>query len=83
MEGDNRMNKTNEMYKVVDKYDLTEVCNGLDTVCEDMEKLLKKLSSMTGLPEELKQEINNLDISSISNLKHHIGTILDNMEMKD
>ena len=61
----------------MDKYDLTEVWNGLDTVCEDVEKLLNKLSSMSGLPDELQQEINNLDISSISNLKHHIGKILD------
>lgn len=74
------MSKTNEIYPEIDRYDLMEVWNGLDTVCEDMEKLLKRLSSRTGLPEELKQEINNLDMSSILNLKHHIGTILDNME---
>lgn len=80
MEGDNKMSKTNEIYPEIDRYDLMEVWNGLDTVCEDMEKLLKRLSSRTGLPEELKQEINNLDMSSILNLKHHIGTILDNME---
>lgn len=48
-----------------------------------MEKLLKKLSSMNDLPEELKQEINNLDISSILNLKQHIGMILDDIEGKD
>lgn len=68
------------MSKGIDKYDLTEVWNGLDTVYVDMEKLLKKLSSMNELPEELKQEINNFDTSLISNLKHHIGTILDHME---
>lgn len=67
----------------MDKYDLTEVWNGLDTVCEDVEKLLNKLSSMSGLPDELQQEINNLDISSISNLKHHIGKILDDIEIKE
>ena len=67
----------------IDKYDLTSVWNGLDTVCEDMEKLLNKLSSMSGLPDELQQEINNLDISSISNLKHHIGKILDDIEIKE
>ena len=67
----------------IDKYDLTSVWNGLDTVCEDMEKLLNKLSSMSGLPDELHQEINNLDISSISNLKHHIGKILDDIEIKE
>ena len=68
------------MSKGIDKYDLTEVWNGLDSVYVDIEKLLKKLSSMNELPEELKQEINNFDTSSISNLKHHIGTILDHME---
>lgn len=68
------------MSKGIDKYDLTEVWNSLDTVYGDMEKLLKNLSSMNELPEELKQEINNFDISSISNLKHHIETVLDNIE---
>lgn len=38
---------------------------------------------MSGLPDELQQEINNLDISSISNLKHHIGKILDDIEIKE
>ena len=67
----------------IDKYDLTSVWNGLDTVCEDVKKLLNKLSSMSGLPDELQQEINNLDISSISNLKHHIGKMLDDIEIKE
>ena len=57
--------------------------NGLDTVCEDIEKLIKKISSRTGVPDELQQEINNLDISSISNLKHHIRKILDDIEAKE
>lgn len=77
------MSETNRMYEEIDKYDLTSVWNGLDTVCEDMEKLLNKLSLMDGLPDELKQEIKNLDMFSISNLKHHIGMILDDIEIKE
>lgn len=71
------------MSKGIDKYDLTEVWNDLDTVCEEYGKIIKKLSSMNDLPEELKQEINNLDISSILNLKQHIGKILDDIEVED
>lgn len=78
-----KIEKISGMSMEIDKYDLTEVWNGLDTVCEDMKKLLNKLSSMSGLPDELQQEINNLDISSISNLKHHIGKILDNIVIKE
>lgn len=83
MEGDSGMNRTNERQMEIDKYDLIEAWNGLDTVCEDIEKLIKKISSRTGVPDELQQEINNLDISSISNLKHHIRKILDDIEAKE
>lgn len=78
-----KIENVSETSMEIDKYDLTSVWNGLDTVCEDMEKLLNKLSSMSGLPDELQQEINNLDISSISNLKYHIGKILDDIEIKE
>ncbi len=61
------MSKISETNKDIDRYDLTEVWNGLDTAYEDMEKLLKKLSSMNGLPDELKQEVKNFDLSSILN----------------
>lgn len=64
----NRVNKT--------KNRLMEVWNNLDEAYEHMERSLEKLSSMSNLPDELEQEINNFDISAISSLKQHVEMLL-------
>lgn len=55
---------------------LMEVWNDLDEAYERMERSLEKLSSMSNLPDELEQEINNFDISAISSLKQHVEMLL-------
>ena len=42
---------------------------------------MEKLSSMSNLPDELEQEINNFDISAISSLKQHVEMLLDEIAM--
>lgn len=64
----NRINKTQNR--------LMEVWNDLDEAYEHIERSLEKLSSMSNLPDELKQEINNFDISAISSLKQHVEILL-------
>ena len=58
-----------------------EVWNDLDEAYERMERSLEKLSSMSNLPDELEQEINNFDISAISSLKQHVEILLDKVAM--
>lgn len=57
------------------------VWNDLDEAYERMERSLEKLSSMSNLPDELEQEINNFDISAISSLKQHVEILLDKAAM--
>lgn len=64
----NRINKT--------KGKLMEIWGDLDEAYSCMEKSLEKLSLMSNLSDELKQEINNFDISAISSLKQHIEMLL-------
>lgn len=64
-----RVNKT--------KNRLMEVWNDLDEAYERMERSLEKLSSMSNLPDDLEQEMNNFDISTISSLKQHVEMLLD------
>lgn len=52
------------------------VWNDLDEAYERIEKSLEKLSSMSNLPDELEQEMNNFDISAISSLKQHVEMLL-------
>lgn len=54
-----------------------DVWNDLDEAYERMERSLEKLSSMSNLSDELKQEMNNFDISAISSLKQHVEILLD------
>lgn len=68
-----RVNKT--------KNRLMEVWNDLDEAYERMERSLEKLSSMSNLSDELKQEMNNFDISAISSLKQHVEILLDEVAM--
>ena len=60
---------------------LVEVWNDLDEAYGRMERSLEKLSSMSNLPDELEQEINNFDISAISSLKQHVEILLDKVAM--
>lgn len=53
-----------------------EVWNDLDEAYERMERSLEKLSSMSNLPDDLEQEMNNFDISAISSLKQHVEIML-------
>lgn len=64
-----RINKT--------KKRLMGVWNDLDEAYERMERSLEKLSSMSNLSDEFKQEMNNFDISAISSLKQHVEVLLD------
>lgn len=52
------------------------VWNDLDEAYERIEKSLEKLSSMSNLPDELEQEMNNFDISAISSMKQHMEMLL-------
>lgn len=65
-----RINKT--------KNRLMEVWNDLDEAYERMERSLEKLSSMSNLPDEIEQEMNNFDISAISSLKQYVEMLLGN-----
>lgn len=69
-----RINKT--------KNRLMEVWNDLDEAYERMERSLEKLSSMSNLPDDLEQEMNNFDISAISSLKQHVEIMLGDEAFK-
>lgn len=49
-----------------------EVWNDLDEAYERMGGSLEKLSLMSDLSDEFKQEMNNFDILAISSLKQHV-----------
>lgn len=59
-----------------------EVWNDLDEAYERMESSLEKLSSMSNLPDDLEQEMNNFDISAISSLKQHVEIMLGDEAFK-
>lgn len=61
---------------------LMEVWNDLDEAYERMESSLEKLSSMSNLPDDLEQEMNNFDISAISSLKQHVEIMLGDEAFK-
>ena len=61
---------------------LMEVWNDLDEAYERMERSLEKLSSMSNLPDDLEQEMNNFDISAISSLKQHVEIMLGDEAFK-
>lgn len=63
-----RVNKT--------KNRLMEVWNDLDEAYERMERSLEKFSAMSNLSDEIKQEMNNFNISAISSLKQHVEIML-------
>ena len=59
-----------------------EVWNDLDEAYERMESSLEKLSSMSNLPDDLEQEMNNFDISAISSLKQRVEIMLGDEAFK-
>lgn len=59
-----------------------EVWNDLDEAYERMERSLEKLSAMSNLSDEIKQEMNNFDISAISSLKQHVEIMLGSEAFK-
>lgn len=61
---------------------LVEVWNDLDEAYERMERSLEKLSSMSNLPDDLEQEMNNFDILAISSLKQHVEIMLGDEAFK-
>lgn len=61
---------------------LVEVWNDLDETYERMERSLEKLSSMSNLPDDLEQEMNNFDILAISSLKQHVEIMLGDEAFK-
>ena len=61
---------------------LVEVWNDLDETYERMERPLEKLSSMSNLPDDLEQEMNNFDILAISSLKQHVEIMLGDEAFK-
>lgn len=61
---------------------LMEVWNDLDEAYERMERSLEKLSSMSNLPDDLEQEMNNFDISAISSLKQRVEIMLGDEAFK-
>ena len=61
---------------------LMEVWNDLDEAYERMESSLEKLSSMSNLPDDLEQEMNNFDISAISSLKQRVEIMLGDEAFK-
>lgn len=69
-----RINKT--------KRNLMDIWNDLDGAYERIEKSLEKLSSMSGLPNDLSYEIERFDISAISSLKEHVEILLDEVVTK-
>lgn len=61
---------------------LVEVWNDLDEAYGRMERSLEKLSSMSNLPDDLEQEMNNFDILAISSLKQHVEIMLGDEAFK-
>ena len=64
-----RLNKTTN--------NLQSVWNDLDLAYEYMEKAIDKMCSMSGLPIELRNQVDRFDISAISALKEHIEIVME------
>lgn len=58
-----------------------DIWNDLDGAYERIERSLEKLSSMSGLPVDLSNEIERFDISAISSLKQHVEIWLDEVAL--
>lgn len=56
---------------------LQNVWDRLDTAYENMEKAFEMINSMSGIPDELSDEVDRFDMSAISSLKEHIEMIIE------
>lgn len=64
-----RINKTTN--------NLQNVWDRLDAAYENMEKAFEMINSMSGIPDELSDEVDRFDMSTISSLKEHIEMIME------
>lgn len=64
-----RINKTTN--------NLQNVWDRLDAAYENMEKAFEMINSMSGIPDELSDEVDRFDMSAISSLKEHIEMIME------
>lgn len=62
---------------------LQEIWDKLDGAYELMENAFEALESMSGIPDDLKKEIDRFDLSSISSLKQRIEMIMQEKESFD
>jgi hypothetical protein len=56
---------------------LQNVWDKLDAAYENMEKAFEMINSMSGIPDELSDEVDRFDMSAISSLKEHIEIIME------
>ena len=56
---------------------LQKVWDRLDAAYENMEKAFEMINSMSGIPDELSDEVDRFDMSAISSLKEHIEMIME------
>lgn len=56
---------------------LQKVWDKLDAAYENIEKAFEMLGAMSNIPEELSDEMDRFDMSSISSLKEHIEMIME------
>ena len=55
---------------------LQSVWNNLDLAYEHIERAIKDLSQMTGLPDELEKMIGQYDLSEISMIKQEVEELM-------
>lgn len=56
---------------------LQNVWDRLDAAYENMEKAFEMINSMSGISDELSDEVDRFDMSAISSLKEHIEMIME------
>ena len=56
---------------------LQNIWDRLDAAYENMEKAFEMINSMSGIPDELLNEIDRFDMYAISSLKGHIEMIME------
>lgn len=56
---------------------LQKVWDKLDSAYENIEAALEMLDSMSNIPDELKNEMERFDLSSITSLKQHVEMMME------
>lgn len=56
---------------------LRKVWDKLDSAYENIEAALEMLDSMSNIPDELKNEMERFDLSSITSLKQHVEMMME------